>query len=85
MLTHIIPAAAFTAATSAPAVLTQATDILRWLGQHPTTLVTFVLVASVVLLIGWAFRQARRPVATVAPEPVQTQAVVSVVPARGER
>ena len=85
MLTHIIPAVGFTAATSAPAVLTRATDIVSWLGQHPTMLVTFVLVAAVVLLIGWAFRQARRPGVPVAAVPAQVQPVVTVVPARGER
>ncbi len=62
MLTHIIPAASFTAATTAPAALTSLQQALRWVEQYPIV-VAVPLTIAVVLLVAWAFaREARRPV-----------------------
>lgn len=76
MLTNIIPATAFTVATTGPAVLS-------WL---PLMLVTVLATVAVVLLVAWAFRREARQqraagVVTTTPAPL----VVSVIPARGER
>ncbi len=75
MLTHIIPATAFTVATTGPAVLT-------WL---PLMLVTILATVAVVLLVAWAFRREavqRRAAGRAVPSP---SVAVSIVPARGER
>ena len=74
MLTHIIPATAFTVATTGPAVLS-------WL---PLMLVTVLATVAVVLMIAWAFRRdavQRRAAGRAMP----STPVVSFVPARRER
>jgi hypothetical protein len=54
VLTHIIPAASFTAATTAPAL--SALDLLDFAGRHLVG-ITATAVALVVLLVAWSFRK----------------------------
>ena len=54
-----VPAASFTAATTAPAALS-ALDALNFAGRHMpglTALVTVTATVLVVLLVGWSFRR----------------------------
>lgn len=86
MLTNIIPAASFTAATTAPSLLGRATDVVHWLSGHEAFFVIFLLTAAVVLLVGWAFRRDTRQqqTATIVTAPPQQMAPVVALPARGE-
>ncbi len=81
MITNVIPAAAFTAATAAPSLLASAAAVLHWLGQHPAAIAVPATVA-VVLLIAWAFaREASRPGTSRAAQsaPMPSQPVIDVV------
>ena len=57
MVTGILPAASFTAATTAPATLS-ALDVLDFATRHLLTGVTGMAIAAVVLLVVWSFRRA---------------------------
>ena len=86
MLTHIIPAASFTVATTAPSLLSRVTDGLQWFADRPTFVVTFLLTLAVLSLITWAFRRDLAPVRVeIAPEELPVAITAADLVPRGER